>query len=513
MSSLTRKKILLILSSIWGIFSGIALIFYFTSHIYVTYTCMGMSLIFCLLLCVAINDITQTKHTLLRNYPLIGRLRKLFEGERSKIQQYFVESDINGTPYTNEERSDIYQKAKQDANTVPFGTQLDVYKEGYEFLKHSMYPTDVEKISEPRITIGSKFCLKPYNASIFNVSAMSWGALSSAAVRALNGGAKLGNFYTNTGEGGVSPYHLENGGDLVFQFGTGYFGCGETINGKRYFDDNVFLDVVNASPQIKMIEIKSSQGAKPGTGGLLPAKKNTPEIAKVRHTEPYKMIISPAYHTAFGNPIELIGFIKKLRTLSGGLPIGFKLCLGDVSEFENLVKEMKKEDCYPDYFVVDGGEGGTGSAHLSFTNHIGTPLTDALIKVDKILKSNGLRDDIKIIASGKAFDSFTIVRLLSLGADAVNAARAFMFSLGCIQARECDRNTCPVGIATQNQSLIEGLDVSDKKVRVYNYHKSVVEEIKDILAAMGLTKTSELNPDRIFVRIGVNNTKSYGELI
>lgn len=449
-------------------------------------------------LIIVIKDIRQTRHALLRNYPLIARLRWVFEDERSKIQQYFIEDDKNGTPYNREKRSDIYQKAKGVINTTPFGTQLDVYENGYEFLEHSMYPKDVSEVVEPRVTIGSKFCTQPYSASIFNVSAMSYGALSDAAVKALNGGAKLGNFFHNTGEGGLSPYHLE-GGDLCFQIGTGYFGAGKTVDGKRYFDKSAFVKTIN-NPNVKMVEIKLSQGAKPGHGGILPASKNTQEIADIRGVEPNVDIMSPPYHTAFDDAKTLIRFIQDLRELSNGLPIGIKMCVGSESEVLNLISTMSTLDVYPDFITIDGGEGGTGAAPIVFTNHIGMPLLDALSYVDKTLKYYGIRNHIKIIVSGKATSSFDIIKLISLGADMVNGARAFMMSMGCIQARECNKNTCPVGIATQNRVLINGLDPNEKKVRVYNYHKAVIHEVKEVLAAMGHTSIRELDKHSVVTR-------------
>jgi glutamate synthase domain-containing protein 2 len=463
------------------------------------------------LLSVVIKDMIQKKHSLLRNYPLIGRLRWVFEHERSKIQQYFIEDDKNGTPYNREKRSDVYQKAKNESNTTPFGTQLNVYETGYEFLRHSMYPKDISEVKEPRIFIGSKFCTKPYNASVFNVSAMSYGALSEAAVRAINGGAKIGNFFQNTGEGGLSKFHLENGGDLCFQVGTGYFGAGKTIDGKRYFDDEMFKKNALRN-EVKLIEIKLSQGAKPGHGGVLPAKKNTPEIAEIRGIEPGKDVLSPPYHTAFSNPSEMMRFVRKLRTLSGGKPIGIKMCVGSEKEVSELILTMKRMNSYPDFITIDGGEGGTGAAPLVFTNSVGSPLVDGLVFVNKHLKLNGLRDQIRIIASGKASNSFDIIKLIALGADSVNAARAFMLSLGCIQARECDKNTCPVGIATQNKYLIKGLDPNEKKVRVANYHNGVIHEIKELVAAMGLDSISKVTSSDINIRIDKSKISTYKEL-
>lgn len=477
MSLLTRNKILTFFI-LWTIILGVG------SFLIQSTVLWGLTTLSLICLVVVIHDILQTKHTLIRNFPLIGRLRWVFEHKRSKIQQYFIEHDTNGTPYNREKRSDIYQKSKGELNSTPFGTQLNVYDSDYEFIKHSMFPLPKSLVQEPRIVIGSRFCTKPYSASIFNISAMSFGSLSDAAIKALNGGAKLGNFYHNTGEGGISPYHLENGGDLVFQFGTGYFGCGKTVGGLRYFDEDSFSETVNRK-SVKMIEIKLSQGAKPAHGGILPASKNTTEIAAIRGITPHTQVDSPPFHTSFDDVEKLIEFINSVRQLSNGRPVGIKLCLGSEEEFKNLCATMVEKACWPDFISVDGGEGGTGAAPLAFTNHVGVPLLDALPIVHQTLIDVGLRDEIKIIASGKASSSFDIIKLVAMGADVVNAARAFMFSLGCIQARECNRNTCPVGIATQDRVLIKGLEPEDKKVRVYNYHNSVVSEIKELVGAMG----------------------------
>jgi glutamate synthase domain-containing protein 2 len=492
MSNLTRDKILSFFIA-WMFIFGIA------SYIVKSPILWALTTISAICLGIVIHDIHQTKHALLRNYPLLGRLRWVFEHERSKIQQYFIEHDTNGTPYNREKRSDVYQKAKGDVNTTPFGTQLNVYEKGYEFLKHSMYPISVDKVRIPRVTVGSKYCKRPYSASIFNISAMSYGALSNAAVLALNGGAKLGNFYHNTGEGGISPFHVQNGGDLCFQIGTGYFGVGKTVGGVRFFDERAFLTSIKKT-NVRLIEIKLSQGAKPGHGGILPAAKNTQEIADIRGVKPNEDVMSPPYHTAFSTPKELLTFVARLRSLSNGLPIGIKLCLGDEDEFKELCSEMVKHKMWPDFITIDGGEGGTGAAPLVFTNNVGMPLLDALKFVNKTLIIFGLRDEIKVIASGKASSSFDILKLIANGADMVNAARAFMLSLGCIQARECNRNTCPVGIATQNKTLIKGLNPEDKKVRVFNYHKAVMHEICELLAAAGLKKPSDITTEYFSVR-------------
>lgn len=502
MKNLTRTKILRLLSEALVVSTSLNIIIYlFLLDIVPGFfiVSLGVTALIMFLLGVAIKDSKQTKHTLLRNYPLIGRLRWWFEDERPKIQQYFIEDDKNGTPYNREKRSDVYQKAKGDINTTPFGTQMDVYSKGHEFLKHSMYPIDHKEIVEPRVLIGSKHCTQPYNASIYNISAMSFGALSDAAIKSLNGGAKLGNFYHNTGEGGISPYHLENGGDLCFQIGTGYFGAGKTIDGKRIFDSEMFIK--NASlPQVKMIEIKLSQGAKPGHGGVLPAKKNTKEIADIRGIKMGEEVLSPPYHSAFNDADTMIDFIQELRVLSNGKPIGIKMCVGEFNEVRNLIHRMFIRDTYPDFITIDGSEGGTGAAPLVFTNNMGTPLMDGLEFISKLLNDYKLKSEIKIIASGKASSSFDLIKLMSYGADIINGARSFMLSMGCIQAKECNKNTCPVGIATQDRSLINGLDPSEKKVRVYNYHKALIKEVTEVMGAMGIRKTSDLKPYHINIR-------------
>jgi glutamate synthase domain-containing protein 2 len=503
MSHLTRFKILAGLLVLLGL-SALSIL----NILSISYILAGLIL---LGIGVFIHDLIQKKHSILRNYPLLGRLRFIFENERSKIQQYAIEDDINGKPINRERRSDIYQKAKQDTNTVPFGTQLNVYAEGYEHINHSQYPVDYRKIAEPRNTIGSKFCKQPYCASIFNISGMSFGALSSAALTALNKGALLGNFHHTTGEGGLSPYHLQ-GGDVCFQFGTGYFGAGVTIKGERYFDDKTFQK--NAlHPNVKLIEVKMSQGAKPGHGGVLPAKKNTPEIAAIRNTESGIDVMSPPFHTAFTDANTLVDFIQKLRVLSNYKPVGIKLCLGNKFEFEELVKAFVARDCYPDFITIDGGEGGTGAAPLVFSNYVGTPLIDALMYVNRTLEQYYLKKEIRIIASGKVTNSFDIIKLLALGANGVNAARAFMLSLGCIQARECDKNTCPVGIATQDKKLIAGLDPTEKSVRVYNYHKNILHEVVELMGAMGVDNVTQLNPSMINIRNEKGVLETYREKI
>ncbi len=440
----------------------------------------------------------QKKHSLLRAFPIIARLRWFFEEEREKIQQYFIEDDLNGTPINREKRSIVYQRAKKEIETVPFGTQHNLYEKGYEFVKHSLFPTDHHNVSGENVVFGSDKCSQKYESSIINISAMSFGSLSKNAIMALNQGAKMGGFAHNTGEGGVSPYHLQ-GGDLIFQVGTGYFGAGKTIDGKRYFDDEVFKE--NAiRPEVKMIEIKLSQGAKPGHGGILPAKKNTLEISKIRSVEPFTRVDSPPSHSSFSNFQEMISFLQKVRDLSNGKPIGIKFCVGNNEEIEEMIKAFSVAENYPDFISVDGGEGGTGSAPLEFTNYVGTPLLDGLSFVHKTLVKYNLKDQIKIIASGKAIDAFDIIKLKAMGADAVGMARSFMLSLGCIQARECNLDSCPVGVATQNEDLVEALVVADKNVRVKNYHSKTIAAVKEVVSAMGKNSIDEVTSKDVFRR-------------
>lgn len=454
-------------------------------------------------------DLFQKKHTLMRNFPVFGRLRWLMEDLRPKMYQYFIESDTDGMPINRIDRNTVYQRAKKQTDTMPFGTQNDVYKEGYEWMMHSIKPKHFDHVNhDPRILIGNKDCTQPYSASILNVSAMSFGALSKAAVEALNAGAKIGGFAHNTGEGGISPYHLKQGGDLVWQIGTGYFGA-------RDEDGNFNLEIFRKNahlPQVKMIEIKLSQGAKPGHGGILPAQKNTEEIAAIRHVKPFTTVFSPPYHTAFNTPKELIRFVQLLRTESGGKPVGFKLCIGKKSEFIAICKAMIELDTYPDFITVDGGEGGTGAAPQEFSNYVGAPFLDALAFVDNMLTGFNIRQHIKIIGSGKIITGFSIVRAMALGADAVNSARAMMLSLGCIQALECNTNRCPTGVATQDPQYVNGLDVNHKKVRVANFHAETVKSYAELIGAAGLENGDQITRDLIYRRVFLYETRSYEEI-
>ncbi len=454
-------------------------------------------------------DMFQKKHAIARNFPIVGRTRYLMEWFRPKIYQYFVESDRDGRPFSRMFRSIVYQRAKGVNDTVPFGTQFDVYAEGYEWMNHSLNPVDPHVLHpDQRIVIGGQDCKQPYAASVYNISAMSFGSLSENAIKALNGGAQKGGFYHNTGEGGVSPYHLEPGGDLVWQIGTGYFGCRTKEGG---FDANHFKQTASL-PNIKMIEIKLSQGAKPGHGGILPAPKVTEEIAKIRKIEPYKDVISPPFHKAFNTPIGLLEFVRKLRDLSGGKPVGFKLCVGNPSEFLGICKAMRETGILPDFITVDGGEGGTGAAPLEFSNSVGMPLREGLTFVDDALRGFGLRDEIRIIASGKIVTGFHIVRALSMGADLCNSARGMMMALGCIQALECNKNTCPVGVATQDKELMAGLVVEDKTERVANFHRETVESFIELMGAAGLCDCSKFDRSMVSRRILMDKVERYDEI-
>jgi glutamate synthase domain-containing protein 2 len=454
-------------------------------------------------------DMMQTKHAIMRTFPLLGRGRYWMEWLRPKIYQYFVESDIDGRPFNRTERSIVYQRAKKEVDSTPFGTQLDVYEEGYEWMNHSIAARKFEDLEQnPRILIGGADCKQPYSASIYNVSAMSFGSLSTNAVLALNGGAKIGSFAHNTGEGGISPHHLTEGGDLIYQVGTGYFGS-RTPEGS--FSAANFTKTT-ASPSVKMIELKLSQGAKPGHGGILPAKKNTPEIAAIRGVVAGTEVLSPPYHSAFKTPTELCQFIGQMRDLSGGKPVGFKLCVGHKSEFLAICKAMVLTGIKPDFITVDGGEGGTGAAPLEFSNFVGMPYKEALTFVHDALTGFDLRKDIKVLTSGKIVSGFHIYRALALGADACYTARAMMMALGCIQALECNRNTCPTGVATQDPELVAGLVVEDKKVRVANFHKGTVHAFVELLGASGLENAAQIRRSMINRRVNSSEAKRFDEL-
>ena len=445
---------------------------------------------------VGIYDLTQTRHSLRRNYPILAHFRAFFEMIRPEIRQYLLESDSDAVPFSRAQRSLVYQRAKNVEDKRPFGTELDVYGSGYEWINHSMRPTKLAN-TDFRVRIGGAECSQPYESSVLNISAMSFGALSANAIRALNTGAKLGAFAHDTGEGSISRYHRENGGDLIWELGSGYFGC-RTDDG--HFDADKFAAQAR-SPQVKMVELKLSQGAKPGHGGVLPGAKVTPEIAEARDVPMGVDCVSPARHSAFSTPLEMMQFIARMRELSGGKPAGFKFALGHPWEFFGICKAMLESGILPDFIVVDGGEGGTGAAPLEFTDHIGTPLQEALLLVHNTLVGLNLRDKIRIGASGKVISAFDLARTLAMGADWCNSARGFMFALGCVQSQSCHTDHCPTGVATQDPRRQRALVVGDKSQRVYNFHRNTLHALGELVGAAGLQHPGDLKPRHIVRRV------------
>ncbi|MEM8520872.1 FMN-binding glutamate synthase family protein [Flavobacterium sp. PL12] len=453
-----------------------------------------------------VQDTFQASHTIKKNYPIVGRFRYLLESFRPEIRQYFFEGELDGKPFNRRQRSIVYQRAKNVKQTISFGMQDDPNRIGYEWAAHSIYPKRADK-QFFRTTVGNEQCLQPYSASIYNISAMSYGALSKTAISSLNKGAQIGEFAHNTGEGGISDFHLE-GGDLIWQIGTGYFGC---RNDDGSFSDELYAEKANY-PQVKMIELKLSQGAKPGHGGLLPGEKNTPEIAKIRNIKPHIAVHSPAGHTAFTNSVELLQFLQKMRTLSKGKPVGFKICIGRQDEFIDIIKAMKNTGIVPDFITIDGAEGGTGAAPLEFIDYMGMAMADGVIFASKVLKEYGLRDQIKIMASGKIITGFDIAKAISLGADACYSARGMMFALGCIQALQCDSGKCPVGIATQDQKLYKGLDITDKSVRVAHFHNNTLKAFAEFIGACGFDSPKAITPNVFYRRIDHKTNESFASL-
>ena len=480
--------------SIDGIF-----IFFFPQLIWTIFLCLYIII-------VGIWDMCQKKHSIRRNFPVIGNFRFIMEAIRPEINQYFVESNSSGMPFSRIERSVVYQRAKNIKDTVAFGTQNDVYEVGYEWVQHSIIPKKVDH-QTMRTIIGGATCKQPYNASLLNIGAMSFGALSKNAIRALNEGAKIGGFAHNTGEGGISEYHL-HGGDLIWQIGTGYFGC-RTKEG--CFDPKQFMDKAQ-HPSVKMIEVKLSQGAKPGRGGLVPAVKVSEEIAKVRNVDVGQDVISPMAHSTFDTPIGLCEFIGQLRKISNGKPIGIKLCLGKHREFVALCKAMNETRIYPDFITVDGAEGGTGAAPLEFANYVGNPLTESLVFVHNVLVGFALRKHISVIASGKITTGFGMIHRLATGADLVYSARGMMLALGCIQSLKCDSNTCPVGVATQDPRLIVGLVPEEKRKRVANYHKNTITSLSEMIGSIGIVHPRQLQPYHLTRRVSSTEVIHYGQI-
>ncbi|CAN5765392.1 FMN-binding glutamate synthase family protein [soil metagenome] len=464
-------------------------------------------LLFAALVGLGIYDLRQQHSSVLRNYPVIGHMRFMLEYIRPEIRQYFIEADAEATPFSRSQRSLVYQRAKGVPDNRPFGTQLDVNAEGFEWMNHSVAPTRIAS-HDFRITIGPN-CAQPYEASLFNISAMSFGSLSANAILALNAGAKRGGFAHDTGEGSISAHHRVHGGDLIWEVASGYFGCRDE-NGA--FSPERF--VANAcQPQVKMIEVKLSQGAKPGHGGILPAAKVTPEIAAARGVALNVDCVSPSSHSAFSTPIEMMHFIAKLRELSGGKPTGFKLCIGHPWEWFAMVKAMQVTGITPDFIVVDGSEGGTGAAPLEFTDHVGAPLQEGLLLVHNTLKGVGLRDKIRIGCAGKVVSAFDIARMMALGADWCNAARGFMFALGCIQAQTCHTGRCPTGVTTQDPVRQQALVVPDKAERVYHFHQNTLHALKELVQAAGLLHPCEIDAHHIVRRVNENEVRLLANLV
>ncbi len=459
------------------------------------------------LVLVGFYDVFQKKHAIRRNFPLVGNLRYLLEGIRPEISQYFIETNSNGVPFSRNSRSLVYQRAKSELSTMPFGTQKDVYDVGYEWVNHSLNPTVVDPKSL-RITIGGPDCKQPYSASILNISAMSYGSLSKNAVEALNKGAKLGGFAHNTGEGGLTEYHLKHEGDIIWQIGTGYFGA-RTHDGD--FDPELFKEKSH-HPNVKMIEIKLSQGAKPGHGGILPAEKVNEEIAKIRNVPVGKTVASPPGHTAFKTPLEMMDFIKDLRDLSVGKPIGIKLCIGKRREFISICKAMVESGIHPDYVDIDGSEGGTGAAPVEYSDRIGTPLVEALSFAHNTLVGYNLRDKVKVLCSGKIITAFDVIKNIAIGADVCYSARGMMMAIGCIQALRCNSNNCPTGVVTQDPKLVKGLDINDKAKRTAEYHDATMHGVAEMLGSMGLSSSTELRPWHRMRRTDFTEIRHYGEI-
>ena len=460
------------------------------------------------LVVVGVYDLQQKSHAILRNYPIIGHLRFLLEFVRPELRQYFIEGDHDAVPFSRSQRSLVYARAKGETDKVPFGTQVDVHAVGYEWLTHSISPSVIAS-HDFRVQVGGTQCSKPYSISLFNVSAMSFGALSANAIMALNLGAKRGGFAHDTGEGSISRYHREHGGDLIWEIGSGYFGCRNedgTFNAER-FKKNAL------SPQVKMIEIKLSQGAKPGHGGVLPGPKVTPEIAEARGVPVGVDCVSPAAHSSFSTPTELLQFVQNLRDMSEGKPVGFKLCIGHPWEWFGIAKAMISTGILPDFIVVDGSEGGTGAAPLELTDHMGMPMLEGLRLVHNTLVGLNLRQHIRLGASGKIISGFDVVRTIALGADWCNSARGFMFALGCIQAQTCHTGNCPTGVTTQDPKRQIALVVPNKSERVQNFHRQTLESVQEMLQATGLMHPADLSLKHIMRRMSDHEVKNLNSLM
>ncbi len=473
---------------------------------------MGLSgwwpTIFLILTLVGLYDLQQSHHAILRNYPIIGHLRFMLEAIRPEIRQYFLESETEAAPFSRAQRTLVYTRAKGQSDKRPFGTQLDVRAVGYEWINHSIAPSHLAS-HDFRVKVGGKDCTQPYDISLFNVSAMSFGALSANAIQALTLGAKMGGFAHDTGEGSISRHHRVHGGDLIWEIGSGYFGCRDE---QGHFSPEHFVENVR-SPQVKMVEIKLSQGAKPGHGGVLPGPKVTEEIAEARGVMAGQDCVSPATHSSFNTPLEMMTFIQQLRTLSEGKPVGFKLCIGHPWEWFAIVKAMLETGIQPDFIVVDGAEGGTGAAPLEFSDHMGMPLQEALRLVHNTLVGAGLRDSIRVGASGKIVSAFDMARALALGADWCNSARGFMFALGCIQAQTCHSGNCPTGVTTQDPTRQLALVVPSKAERVQNFHEHTLEALQELMEASGLKTPHDFTPRHIMRRVSETQTMHLSDLV
>jgi glutamate synthase domain-containing protein 2 len=448
-------------------------------------------------------DLLQTRSTLRRNYPILAHFRYGLESIGPEIRQYFIQADTERAPFSREQRALVYQRSKGVQDTVPFGSELDVYGTRYEWINHSMAPVE-HAGHDYRVLVGER-CAQPYSASVFNISAMSFGSLSASAIRALNAGAKRGGFYHDTGEGSLSPYHREGGGDIVWEIGSGYFGCRTAEGG---FDPDKFAAVAR-EPQVKMVELKLSQGAKPGHGGVLPAAKVTPEIAATRGVPLGQDCVSPARHAVFDTPVGLLQFVAQMRELSGGKPAGFKLAVGHPWEWFGIAKAMQETGLVPDFIVIDGAEGGTGAAPAEFIDHVGLPMVEGLLLVHNTLVGLGLRDKVRLGAAGQIVSAYDIVRTLAIGADWCNAARGFMFALGCIQSQSCHTDKCPTGIATQDPGRWRKLDVPDKATRVFQFHRNTLRALHDLLCAAGLDHPEQVGPEHILRRVSPTEIRSF----
>lgn len=464
--------------------------------------------LFALLVLIGLVDLWQKRQAVRRNYPILGNIRYLVESIRPEIRQYLLEGDQEALPFSREQRALVYARAKDENSDQPFGTLIDVYQPGFEFIGHSMAPAPLSDLRTFRVTVGGPQCQQPYSASVFNISAMSFGSLSANAILALNQGAKLGGFAHDTGEGSISVYHRRGGGDLIWELGSGYFGC---RNEDGSFNPQRFREQAR-EPQVKMIEIKLSQGAKPGHGGILPRHKISAEIAATRGIPMDRDCVSPARHSEFSTPIELMQFIRRLRELSGGKPVGFKLCIGHPWEFMGIAKAMLETGIMPDFIVVDGAEGGTGAAPVEFINHMGLPLREAVLLVHNTLVGLNLREQIRIGASGKIISAFDIASILAMGADWANSARGFMFAIGCIQARACHTNRCPAGVATQDPLRQRALVVEDKAQRVFHYHRNTLRALAELLAAAGLEHPAQLEARHLVRRISDTEIRLFSQL-